>query len=137
MILIAKFGFVWFGHWICSRDKVLIFLWSLIVESKIKYTLESLYISCFHLLILLKLPCYWMVSLGLDAYMMGIRNTCILSFYMTLLFYLWFVFLAVPISVIASFRKLKRLTRNHAWIVAALRESSLLVSCFFPCNKND
>lgn len=33
----------------------------------------------------------------------------------------------VPISVIASFRKLKRLTRNHAWIVAALRESSLLV----------
>ncbi|KAJ4703848.1 La-related protein like [Melia azedarach] len=33
----------------------------------------------------------------------------------------------VPISIIASFRKMKKLTRNYAWIVAALRESSLLV----------
>ncbi|KAH1208444.1 La-related protein 6A [Glycine max] len=33
----------------------------------------------------------------------------------------------VPVSVIASFRKIKKLTRDHAFIVAALKESSLLV----------
>ncbi|XP_057428635.1 la-related protein 6A isoform X2 [Lotus japonicus] len=33
----------------------------------------------------------------------------------------------VPTSVIASFRKMKRLTRDHSIIVAALKESSLLV----------
>ncbi|KAK7245682.1 hypothetical protein RIF29_40531 [Crotalaria pallida] len=33
----------------------------------------------------------------------------------------------VPISVIASFRKMKKLTRDHSFIVAALKESSLLV----------
>ncbi|MBA0748466.1 hypothetical protein Gogos_005280, partial [Gossypium gossypioides] len=33
----------------------------------------------------------------------------------------------VPISVISSFRKMKRLTRNYPSIVAALKESSLLV----------
>ncbi|XP_014516849.1 la-related protein 6A [Vigna radiata var. radiata] len=33
----------------------------------------------------------------------------------------------VPISVIASFRKMKKLTRDHTFIVAALKESSLLV----------
>ncbi|OMO70284.1 hypothetical protein CCACVL1_19024 [Corchorus capsularis] len=33
----------------------------------------------------------------------------------------------VPISLVASFRKMKKLTRNYPSIVAALRESSLLV----------
>ncbi|PPR80865.1 hypothetical protein GOBAR_AA39846 [Gossypium barbadense] len=33
----------------------------------------------------------------------------------------------VPMSVISSFRKMKRLTRNYPSIVAALKESSLLV----------
>ncbi|KAI4298261.1 hypothetical protein L6164_031839 [Bauhinia variegata] len=33
----------------------------------------------------------------------------------------------VPISVIASFRKMKKLTRDYSFIAAALRESSLLV----------
>lgn len=33
----------------------------------------------------------------------------------------------VPISLIASFRKMKKLTRDHSIIVAALKESSLLV----------
>ncbi|KAK7331356.1 hypothetical protein VNO77_25579 [Canavalia gladiata] len=33
----------------------------------------------------------------------------------------------VPISVVASFRKMKKLTRDHSFIVAALKESSLLV----------
>ncbi|CAK7350227.1 unnamed protein product [Dovyalis caffra] len=33
----------------------------------------------------------------------------------------------VPITVIASFRKMKKLTRDHSFIVAALRESSVLV----------
>ncbi|XP_027360921.1 la-related protein 6A isoform X1 [Abrus precatorius] len=33
----------------------------------------------------------------------------------------------VPISVIASFRKMKKLTRDHSFIVTALKESSLLV----------
>ncbi|KAK6284084.1 hypothetical protein POUND7_003036 [Theobroma cacao] len=36
-------------------------------------------------------------------------------------------FLAVPISVIASFRKMKKLTRNYPSIITALKESSLLV----------
>ncbi|XP_028767168.1 la-related protein 6A-like [Neltuma alba] len=33
----------------------------------------------------------------------------------------------IPISVIASFRKMKKLTRDHSLIVAAVKESSLLV----------
>ncbi|RDX62945.1 La-related protein 6A, partial [Mucuna pruriens] len=33
----------------------------------------------------------------------------------------------VPLSVIASFRKMKKLTRDHAFMAAALKESSLLV----------
>ncbi|XP_061374334.1 la-related protein 6A [Gastrolobium bilobum] len=33
----------------------------------------------------------------------------------------------VPVSVIASFRKMKKLTRDHSFLVAALKESSLLV----------
>lgn len=36
--------------------------------------------------------------------------------------------LAVPVGVIASFRKLKKLTQDRSLIVAALRESSVLVS---------
>ncbi|KAK7303125.1 hypothetical protein RJT34_14026 [Clitoria ternatea] len=34
---------------------------------------------------------------------------------------------SVPISVITSFRKMKKLTRDHSFILAALKESSLLV----------
>jgi len=39
-------------------------------------------------------------------------------------------FLAVPITVIASFRKMKKLTQDSTFIVAALRESSILVRSF-------
>ncbi|RZC65087.1 hypothetical protein C5167_008776 [Papaver somniferum] len=39
---------------------------------------------------------------------------------------------AVPVGVIASFRKMKKLTQNNELVVAALRESSLLVSLFDP-----
>lgn len=40
-------------------------------------------------------------------------------------------YLPVPIGVIASFRKMKKLTRDMSLIVAALKESSLVVSdCF-------
>ena len=37
---------------------------------------------------------------------------------------------AVPISTIATFHKMKKLTRDHALIVSALKESSFLVSFF-------
>lgn len=37
-------------------------------------------------------------------------------------------FVAVPIGVIASFRKMKKLTKDTSFIVAALKESALLVS---------
>ncbi|KAJ4834934.1 hypothetical protein Tsubulata_020899 [Turnera subulata] len=46
---------------------------------------------------------------------------------------LWFILVncihvnAVPITIIASFRKMKKLSRDHSFIVAALRESSFLV----------
>lgn len=39
---------------------------------------------------------------------------------------------AVPISVIASFKKMKKLTRDHSLIVAAMKESSVLVIILFP-----
>lgn len=42
---------------------------------------------------------------------------------------------AVPIPVIASFRKMKKLTRDYVVIVAALKESSLLV-IFFISHSN-
>lgn len=38
------------------------------------------------------------------------------------------LYLAVPVKVIASFRKVKKLTKETSIIAAALRESSLLVS---------
>lgn len=38
---------------------------------------------------------------------------------------------AVPIAVIASFRKMKKLMGDYLLIAAALRESSLLVIFFF------
>lgn len=39
--------------------------------------------------------------------------------------------LAVPISVIASFRKMKKLIRNNSLIATALKDSSLLVIFLF------
>lgn len=39
--------------------------------------------------------------------------------------------LAVPISVIASFKKMKKLAPDRSLIVAALKESSLLVSSLY------
>ena len=38
------------------------------------------------------------------------------------------IFLAVPIPVVASFRKIKNLVKNHGVVAAALRNSSRLVS---------
>lgn len=37
-------------------------------------------------------------------------------------------YITVPIAVVASFRKMKKLTKDISWIVAALKESALLVS---------
>lgn len=45
--------------------------------------------------------------------------------------YFWHIVLAVPMAVIASFRKMKKLTRDYALIAAALRESSFLVIFLF------
>jgi hypothetical protein len=45
--------------------------------------------------------------------------------------YFWHIVLAVPIAVIASFRKTKKLTRDYSLIAAALRESSFLVIFLF------
>lgn len=38
------------------------------------------------------------------------------------------IFVAVPIPVVASFRKIKNLVKNHGVVAAALRNSSQLVS---------
>lgn len=39
-----------------------------------------------------------------------------------------FLFLSlVPIAIIAAFKRMKKLTQDHSFISAALRESSLLV----------
>ena len=48
-----------------------------------------------------------------------------------------FMLLAVSISLIASFRKMKKLTKDSSLIVAALKESSQLVSfVLFQNNLN-
>lgn len=42
---------------------------------------------------------------------------------------------AVPIGVVASFRKMKKLTKDTSWIVAALKESTFLVSGYILLRK--
>lgn len=44
--------------------------------------------------------------------------------------FLFFLCYAVPISTIATFHKMKKLTRDLDLIVSALKESSFLVSLF-------
>jgi La-related protein 7 len=39
----------------------------------------------------------------------------------------------VPIPVVASFRKIKNLVKNHGVVAAALRNSPLLVSLYIVC----
>lgn len=46
------------------------------------------------------------------------------------------VFLAVPIPVVASFRKIKNLVKNHGVVAAALRNSSQLVSILFSRRRS-
>lgn len=49
-------------------------------------------------------------------------------------FTIGFFFCAVPITIIASFRKMKKLTRDLSFIVAALKESSFLVCSLIGCS---
>ena len=45
----------------------------------------------------------------------------------------WEGWCAVPIPVVASFRKIKNLVKNHGVVAAALRNSTQLVSGYIDC----